>query len=73
MIVVESLQLSSLAYPKLMRSLSRCVLTSDGVSHVMLRGNQVQGSILWTLGIPKMYMGALGYKVLISHLKYRVV
>ena len=24
-------------------------------------GNQVQGSILWTLGIQKMYMGTLGY------------
>ena len=44
----------------------RCVLTPDRVRHVMCRGNQIHSINLWTLVIPIMYMGALGYNVQIT-------
>ena len=44
----------------------RRVLTSSRVRHVMWWGNQIHSVILWTLGIPKMYMGTLGYNIQIS-------
>ena len=35
----------------------------------MSKGNQIDSSNLWTLEIPKMYMGTLGYKVQFTLLK----
>ena len=45
---------------------ARRVLTSSRVRHVMLWRNQIHSVNLWTLGIPKMYMGTLGYNIQIS-------
>ena len=45
----------------------RRVLTSSRVRNVMKRGNQIHSVDVFTLGIPKMYMGTLGYKVQILH------
>ena len=41
-------------------------LSLSRVRHVMLWENQKHSIILWNLGIPKMYMGTLGYNVQIS-------
>ena len=37
------------------------------VRHVNFQGNQIHCSNLWTLGIPKMYMGTLGYNIQMLH------
>ena len=46
--------------------LTRSVLTKFRVRTGMSKGNQIDSSNLWTLGIPKMYMGTLGYNIQIS-------
>ena len=46
---------------------SRNVLTFLRIRHVNYQGNQIHGSNLWTLGIPKIYMGPLGYNIQILH------
>ena len=46
---------------------ARCFLTSSRVRTGMSKGNQIHSSNLWTLGIPKMYMGPLSYNIQISH------
>ena len=45
------------------RGRSRSVLTKSRVRTGGSQGNQIHSVILWTLGIPKMYMGTLGYNV----------
>ena len=45
---------------------ARCGITFLRVRHVNYQGNQIHSSNLWTLGIPKMYMGHLGYNIQIS-------
>ena len=47
--------------PELGAADPRSVLTFSRVRHAMLRGNQIHSVNVWTLGIPKMYMGTLGY------------
>ena len=48
-------------------SVARHVLTKFRVRASGAKGNQVYSVTVWTLGIPKMYMGTLGYNVLILH------
>ena len=43
----------------------RSFLSLDRVRTGGVQGNQIHSSTLWTLGIQKMYMGTLGYLVLI--------
>ena len=45
----------------------RLLLTKSRVRTAGVKRNQIHSSTLWTLGIPKMCMGALGYNVLILH------
>ena len=46
---------------------ARNVLTKFRVRAGGAKGNQVHSVTVWTLGIPKMYMGTLGYNILILH------
>ena len=46
---------------------TRSILTSARVRTGGVQRNQIHSSVLWTLGIPKMYLGTLGYNVLILH------
>ena len=48
----------------------RSVLTNLRVRTPGSQGNQMHSGILWTLGIPKMYMRTLGYNVQICHLNF---
>ena len=46
---------------------ARSLLTKIRVRTGVSLGNQIHSVNLWTLGIPKMYMGTLGYNIQILH------
>ena len=47
--------------------MSHSVLTNIRVRTRGSQGNQMHSGILWTQGIPKMYIRTLGYNVQILH------